>query len=976
MKRKFVGILTAAAMLLPCVPQLSTTASAAGEITTISSASDLQALATEVNNGTSYAGKKIRLTTDITLSGNTWTPIGNSTNKFEGTFDGQGHSISNLSVNASDADYQGLFGYVCGGTVKNLTVNGSVSVSGTGTGVGGIVGYLDAATVSSCKSSVTVAATNSSAVGGIVGYNATGIITDCYSTGPVSGNYNVGGITGWNFNGTVSNCHRYSGNLTIKTGNSRGHIVGENDGSVTHCYYLSSLTGDGIGDVSSYGYNDAASLSADAFRNQYSFTEWDFTDTWTMGSSYPELHYNPYAGFSNHIQTVEQLEMLRDAVNNNVTDVEIYDTYYLDNDLDLSGIEWTPIGTFYDTFSDTFTGWNPSTNRETSRTITGLTITGASSYRDGLFGIIGNEGVVKNITFSYCNIAGDDTIGCVAGENNGTIQNITVAGGTLTGSGNWIGGVAGKNGGTINNVTVTGTTVSGAGYIGGIAGTNPGGSTIQNVIVSGAASVSGSGDQIGGVTGYSFNTVENVTIIGITVTGASDVGGVVGRGNTPIGTCSVSSTGVTGTQNTGGVTGYSYNRFNGSGFSASDLTVSGGEYTGGVFGYATGEVTNVTLSGATVSGSVSVGGIAGYSYKSISGCTNNASVTGTGNNVGGITGYADESVSGCTNTAAVSGEGNNVGGIVGYQQRNYMISNCVNSGTISGTNRSGTDGSDSIGGIVGYLEAGTVTGCRATSSSVVKGHVNLGGIAGKNEATVRLSYNEGAVGDNIRDVINVGGVVGSNNVSGAVLENSYNTGSVTGEVIGGVIGISVGTVRNCYSKGSLTADYQKGGVIGNNDGGNVESCYFLKGTAYEVCHHKNGVIDGYSRELTATEFLDETNFKNWDFNDTSIWTLSSSAGAPIFFDLKLVCSGDQETGYYQDTNGNYYEDATAFVINLDCGEVSTRPYIKGTITSEDKTKEFEGRLRTNISEGEVIIGLVVTGLADAEAELSAMAVIE
>ncbi|MBR0366410.1 MAG: hypothetical protein IJH94_06390, partial [Clostridia bacterium] len=379
MKRKLIGILTAAAMLLPCVPQLWVTASADGGITAISNASGLQALATEVNNGTSYAGNKIKLTADIQLSG-TWTPIGNIANKFEGTFDGQGHIISGLSVSAENAFCQGLFGYVDGGTIKNLTVTGTVNVSATSTGgqIGGIVGYLNGvdAKVISCKSEVTVSAPSySTAVGGVVGVNASGTVADCYSTGAVEGGYNIGGIVGWNY-GTVSNCHHYQGAVTIDKGGACGNIVGENDGDVEHCYYLSTLEGSGIGaNGSSYGSDDASPLSAEAFRTQSSFQTWDFTNTWTMGSSYPVLQYNPYAGFTNHIKTVEQLEMLCDVINNSVTSMEIYDTYYLDNDLDLSGIsDWTPIGTFYDRFDDTFTGWDPELRRETVRTITGLTI--------------------------------------------------------------------------------------------------------------------------------------------------------------------------------------------------------------------------------------------------------------------------------------------------------------------------------------------------------------------------------------------------------------------------------------------------------------------------------------------------------------------------------------------------------------------------------------------------------------------------
>ena len=83
-----------------------------------------------------------KLMNNIDLNGseeNPWTPIGNSINQYIGTFDGNGHTISGLYID-SNADGQGLFGYVSGsGTVQNLSVSGSVSVSGNRY-VGGVVG--------------------------------------------------------------------------------------------------------------------------------------------------------------------------------------------------------------------------------------------------------------------------------------------------------------------------------------------------------------------------------------------------------------------------------------------------------------------------------------------------------------------------------------------------------------------------------------------------------------------------------------------------------------------------------------------------------------------------------------------------------------------------------------------------------------------------------------------------------------------
>lgn len=139
---------------------------------TLTTASQLEGFAILVNGTAegdiSFKDKTIKLGNDIELTG-TWTPIGIASGGhfFEGTFDGQKHTIKGLRVNTDDA-YAGLFGYVRHGTVKNLTVEGSVrSISGTNTA--GIVGYLYQGTVENCTNKAEVTAVMGS-VGGVVGH--------------------------------------------------------------------------------------------------------------------------------------------------------------------------------------------------------------------------------------------------------------------------------------------------------------------------------------------------------------------------------------------------------------------------------------------------------------------------------------------------------------------------------------------------------------------------------------------------------------------------------------------------------------------------------------------------------------------------------------------------------------------------------------------------------------------------------------
>ena len=192
------------------------------------------------------------LTAAIDLNNEPWTPIGNFTEGnqiyYEGTFDGNGHTISGLNV-TGDFQYAGLFGVVTGGTIKNLTVAGNVSPSIIQCGAGGIVGRAsDAAKIENCSNHCSVTGRNSSIIGGISGYNVDGAkIIDCYNVGTISGTFaqGAGGIAGHNA-GTISNCYNV-GTVSIPNSTSVGEIVGNNYGAVENCYYLNTTNNNAVG---------------------------------------------------------------------------------------------------------------------------------------------------------------------------------------------------------------------------------------------------------------------------------------------------------------------------------------------------------------------------------------------------------------------------------------------------------------------------------------------------------------------------------------------------------------------------------------------------------------------------------------------------------------------------------------------------------------------------------------------------------
>lgn len=235
------------------------------------------------------------LTADIDLSGETWTPIGSESTPYIGTFDGQGYTISGMTIENAES-YSGLFGNVTG-TVKNFTVTGSITITGDETvaRVGGAVGSLGTAsaggTVSGVTSGVdiTVSAGNdhiggvvgsmpenssptvenciytgkitvtaaAGSVAGIVGYIRTGTIQNCANQGSISvdvgGTGSVGGILGYCNNGGIyiRNCYN-TGAISADGTDNVGAIVGQNKGTqatVSNCYYLTGSANQGQGQL-------------------------------------------------------------------------------------------------------------------------------------------------------------------------------------------------------------------------------------------------------------------------------------------------------------------------------------------------------------------------------------------------------------------------------------------------------------------------------------------------------------------------------------------------------------------------------------------------------------------------------------------------------------------------------------------------------------------------------------------------------
>ena len=724
---------------------------------TIGSASELAQFCYNVNHGKSYSGQTITLTADIDLSGKDWTPIGTTTNEFSGTFNGQGHTVGNMSI-TSYYTMNGLFGYIAGAAISNLSVSGSITVGGNGTGAIAALADGSPSTIQNCHSSVDIN-TSTGAVGGIIGYAASGmlsitnccntgnissnnnaiggicgstrsVVTNCYNTGNISGNDHVGGIAGVaeDFGCTVLNCystgvvsghsnvggivgllngaalsHCVAINQTITGASNYGRVVGTSGGTEKYAWdgmtLRDSLTLNGSTVTSSDPTsNNGADVTKTAVNLATSWSIWfdlsgDNTGIWDVADG----QLPKLAG----IDADDELTMPSYLMGSETNPYIIAAAADL-NDLRLSvngGTDYS--GEYFKLSADIdlsgYADWTPIGNHTT--------------LFKGNF-----DGDGHTISHLSINDSGSDYQALFGEVDDGSISNLTL------------------------DATCS---VVGRDIVGGIAGQIVR-ATISNC--HSAASVTGTNANIGGIAGKSYegSSVTGCTNSGtITCTNISDakIGGIVGYANAiTISDCS----------NTGTITG-AYN------------------YTGGIAGMVEGAPNSIT-------NSFNTGAVSGVHYY-----------------VGGIAGFVNDSsctVGNCYNTGAVSVNGLFAGGIVGSLSAG-KITNCYSTGTVTGTDENGYQ---YIGGISGYA-AGEVSNCYNTGDLSATGSF-VGGIVGYGIYSSSSIHNNVALNKNIDSVqaTYYARVEGFNN--GAIVSNNYAWDGMTlndGAAIGNSQGALDGT---------------------------------------------------------------------------------------------------------------------------------------------------------------------------------------
>ena len=237
----------------------------------INNCAEFAYLAEQVKAGVPYSGQCFRLTDDLNLAGHLWSPIGyksasgTSDRPFSGTFDGAGHEIMGLKVDANQ-DCLGLFGYIKSAVVQNLKIS-SADISSKAGDYGAILcAIAEESEISDCFVSGKVRIEDMSA-GGLVAELKNSIMEKCIAEVEVTSQQNAGGLCGTLKFGHISECTVSPGstmavipkdNVIPRVGGLVGYISNEGNDNSLIAYCSSYAKVSGFGNVGgAFGYVDA-----------------------------------------------------------------------------------------------------------------------------------------------------------------------------------------------------------------------------------------------------------------------------------------------------------------------------------------------------------------------------------------------------------------------------------------------------------------------------------------------------------------------------------------------------------------------------------------------------------------------------------------------------------------------------------------------------------------------------------------------
>ena len=884
------------------------------------------------------------VTANITVSSSFVRIAKDNSHYFKGNFNGQNYTISGLNC--------GLFGYVSGGTFKDLTLQGSVT-DGTSNYYGSLIGYGLNITVSNVTSELTIS-TSSSYVGGLIGFCQNATITDCTNKGSVRGVNNVGGLVGWTgdestsgHGATISNCTN-NGNVNA-TGDFVGGIVGWNRDTIyTNVVNSGNInaTGAQVGGITSRVLGGRISNA----QNSGTINGGNYVGGIAGNMSWAYINDVSNSGAVSGNNYVGGL--LGYGESDHASNLLIYGT--LTNTASVSGAQY--VGGIAGYLENKLTAminidWTATVNIATT-TLLGADGVRGTSYMGGAIGFLGeNITISGSISVSGCDIdnenGGNYLVGGAIGYNAGIVSaDLTVDARVIS-----------RSTGTVNSI-------SGA-FTGGVVGYNAG--TLSGALkkTSGDVISVSFNDYVGGIVGYNSgaiigkmtHTSTNAMYENSTVYGATKVGGLVGYTSSALNISNAQNTGkIVGSVSVGGLVGYADAKCT---INASTNTgsVSGTNNVGGIVGYAKGIDLSGVSNSATINGYTNVGGLVG----NIEG---GAAITTSGNSgavngykhLGGFVGYAKSSgsvlsiegtstaplVNGGKVTSAIpsgSSSANNDGGVAGFVgyldgDSNLTISHCVNNGEIHGLQFNG------IAGILGYVKHGAnliyINNCK--NAALVEGGINTGGIGG------RLSTNSSAVNSMVISHCYNSGEILTQDYSTGSTENSGTTGGICGyfNATSTTAASRTAVISYCYNVGNVKIvkstsgqafaqnDSNKGfigGIVGNAKS-NADKPDTNGKVAIEYCY-----VDLTSGHSILRYGIDMTTY----INGTNLATVSATS--------YVIKKGTSITA---GNSGSYllYNNATT---------TFDYPLVDGTQTTWENivTQNINGfRLTTNVAEGD------------------------
>ena len=593
-------------------------------------------------------------------SGAGWTPIGNATTKFTGSYNGQGYSIIGLYINNASGENMGLFGFITGNssaTISNLFIQGTFSGSCR---LAALVGNIESSNISitNCHSNATITSTKSTTdsyadTGGLIGLIASGAptITNCSASGTVTGQglRNVGGLIAYLNSGTVQKSFSTANviNSASNQGNTGGFIGGINSNGnntlIENCFATGNVSG-GANNNSTEWRNGIGGFIGTK-RTEYSGYTKTIRYCYSTGIVTQTGASTDIGGFIGRFAT-----NFASSVSPTITNC-YWDTQRTTQATSAGGAG-TGLTTAQMKVQGNFTSWDFTNTWKMSSAIT----------YDGYPTLEWAKGYATAPTSNQ--IATLNNLVYVAENSSRWATSYTQ---TADVNAWWTCGWDYQKGWTPigNNTTkYTGTTYDGDNF------------KINHLFINRSTS------DFQGFFGYTNGAeIKDLTIKNANISARSSLAALSGSGdNVTIRNCHV------------------YGSISGIGASA--------DFTGGVIGDSRGNsLVEYSSANVSISGLHDVGALVGRtlnngSTSTVRYCYSKGTVTGTGGYIGGLAGQNNGTISNCFSEATVKGSGYKVGGLVGFQWYG-SIDKCYSKGSVTG--------SSELGGLVGGTTGSTTT---------------------------------------------------------------------------------------------------------------------------------------------------------------------------------------------------------------------------------------------------------------------------